>query len=229
MTYHVGVYLITRTSEIFIMSAAIRKSDLQKIIREEYVRVLLENSGHRVTEARVRLIAEKIETGELDEALSDLWAGAKAVGGKALGAIGGGLASAGKAAGKAASKGAQAVAKAGKEYVAEPFAAAASESQRKRIEAAEEKFDDVKGSIEQALVDKISAIAMKTKDEVAKALGLSVQDLLKSNKLGIQASGIVDRALDAVKTKEIGEFVPQASKSQGLAGGERTARVARGL
>ena len=62
------------------MSSQIRKSDLQKIVREEYVRVLLENSGHKVTEARVRLLAEKMETGELDEALGD-WL--KAVGGYA--------------------------------------------------------------------------------------------------------------------------------------------------
>lgn len=49
--------------------STIHKSDLQRIIREEYARVLLEQSGHRVTDARVRLIAEKIENGDLDEGL----------------------------------------------------------------------------------------------------------------------------------------------------------------
>lgn len=62
------------------MSTQIRKSDLQRIVREEYVRVLLENSGHKVTNARVRLLAEKMETGEIDEALGD-WL--KAIGGVA--------------------------------------------------------------------------------------------------------------------------------------------------
>lgn len=72
--------------------SAIRKSDLQRIIREEYARVLLERSGHRVTESRVRLIAEKIEDGDLDEgmlgALGGLFGrGAKAAGGAVKGAV----------------------------------------------------------------------------------------------------------------------------------------------
>jgi ribosomal protein L12E/L44/L45/RPP1/RPP2 len=81
MTSLVVIYLITPLSEKFSMQ--INKSDLQKIIREEYARVLLEKSGHKITEARVRLIAERMETGDLDEALSDIWGGIKAVAGKA--------------------------------------------------------------------------------------------------------------------------------------------------
>lgn len=60
------------------MTKQIRKSDIQRIIKEEYARVLLENSGHKVTDARIRLIAEKMGTDEgLDEALGDIFRGIK--------------------------------------------------------------------------------------------------------------------------------------------------------
>lgn len=65
----------------------IRRSDLQRIIKEEYARALLKQSGHRITEARINLVVEKLEEGRLDELfglnLSDTWAGVKAVGKKA--------------------------------------------------------------------------------------------------------------------------------------------------
>lgn len=210
------------------MSATIRKSDLQRIIREEYARVLLENSGHRVTEARVRLLAEKIETGELDEALSDILAGVKAVGGKALGAVGSGLASAGKAVGGAVAKGAAAAKKAGKEYVTEPFAAAASESQRKRIEAAEAKIDGISDKIENDLKNEIAALVNTTKDKVVKALGISVEDFLKSETLQVKAADVASRGWAAARPVRVGAHNPQAPKSVGFRGGEQlAAAVAR--
>lgn len=60
------------------MTKQIRKSDLQRIIREEYVRVLLEKSGHRVTESRVRLLAERMDNEELNELFGSLGKAIKA-------------------------------------------------------------------------------------------------------------------------------------------------------
>ena len=45
----------------------ITKSKMQRIIKEEYVKIYLHNSGHKITDARVRFLIETLENGDLDE------------------------------------------------------------------------------------------------------------------------------------------------------------------
>lgn len=158
--------------------SAIRKSDLQRIIREEYARVLLQRSGHRVTESRVRLIAEKIEDGELNE----LFAGLK------------NLARAGKK-----------IYQAGEKKAAREKEEAENAAREERIRDAQAKFDSAKGKIKDDLVKEFGAIKQKVKDRAAKALGISAQDLVLAPDLAEAIADLADEALEAAKTIQVGQ------------------------
>ena len=160
------------------MPAQIRKSDLQRIVREEYARVLLENSGHRVTDARVRLIAERIETGELDEALKDWLGAAGEMAGGALKSLGG----------KAKELGGKAVGAAKAKYG--ELEAKAGEREQARLEKeeaeAKQKDDDAAIRAASAISDEILKLRQTAKDRVKKA-GAVTKDSTRLVDLGKRA------------------------------------------
>jgi len=161
----------------FTMSAAIRKSDLQKIIREEYARVLLENSGHRVTEARVRLIAEKIETGELDEAFSDYLKGFASFAGEKIGGAADKVKAGVKAAGKDISRRADAFKSAREEKEAAEKEARLQAAREKLDSAADDLQFDLETEIELAIKNAVGPLRMRAKDRVQKMIGLDSKDM----------------------------------------------------
>jgi len=168
------------------MPALIHKSDLQRIIREEYVRVMLENSGYKVTDARVRLIAEKMETGEIDEALSDFIDFAKGFGSFAGEKIGGAYEKA-KAGVKAAGQDIAARADASKKQRAEKANPQAIQKTSNEISTEMSKIDDEwktkQASNDQEWKQKQASLQQSAKDRLVKNgyVALSDEDLVSNS------------------------------------------------